>query len=283
MFWYYGQPLQVEGALQATSSFPGGGGPSYTGTFVVSRQLCAPLQCTLGWDFLTTICLSLNRNQNSSYSLIGKYGEIPLTPEEEISECHLPTFLENPLKGPEPRVLFTQSQSKGPVPITLNSSISIPGRTEVLVTGKLPKSYAEEFGMVSSVSKDSIPTNILVAYSVCQAGNRDIPVRIMNSSTVALQLESGQQICEFCPLVDSVPPKPSTNDCPPHPPLSCSSLISAKVRGDLSSALSSSLDDHGRKLILNTLLKFSDVFDESLGQTQVTSHRIDTGNATAVR
>ena len=282
-FGINGQPLQVEGALQATFSFPGGGGPSYTGTFVVSRQLCKPLQCILGWDFLTTNCLSLNRNQNSSYSLIGKYGEIPLTPEEEISECHLPTFLENPLKGPEPRVLFTQSQSKGPVPITLNSSISIPGRTEVLVTGKLPKSYAEEFGMVSPVSKDSIPTNILVAYSVCQAENRDIPVRIMNSSTIALQLESGQQICEFCPLVDSVPPKPSTNDCPPHPPLSCSSLISAKVRGDLSSALSSSLDDHGRKLILNTLLKFSDVFDESLGQTQVISHRIDTGNATPVR
>ena len=85
------------------------------------------------------------------------------------------------------------------------------------------------------------------------------------------------------PLFDSVPPKPSTNDCPPHPPFSCSSLISAKVRGDLSSAPSSSLDDRGRKLILNTFLKFSDVFEESLGQTQVTSHRIDAGNATLVR
>ena len=34
-----------------------------------------------GWDFLPTNCSSLNCNQNNSYSLIGKYGEIPALPK----------------------------------------------------------------------------------------------------------------------------------------------------------------------------------------------------------
>ena len=56
-----------------------------------------------GWDFLPTNCSSLNCNQNNSYSLIGKYGEIPVTPEENVSVYYLPTRLENPLKGPDPQ------------------------------------------------------------------------------------------------------------------------------------------------------------------------------------
>ena len=282
-FGINGQPLPVEGALQATVSFSRGTDVSYSGTFLVSRHLCKPLQCILGWDFLTTNCLSLTYNCNGAYCLTGESGDIPLIPQEEFSAYPSLSHPENSPEHSQNQVLFNQSQHKGPVPITLTESISIPGRTEMLVTGKVPKSYAEEFGMVSPVNKDSIPTNVLVAYSVCQAENRDIPVRIMNSSNIVLQLESGQKICEFCPLVASVPSHSSQNNHIFNPSLLCGSLISNKVKDDLSSALSPSLDEHGRTSIMNTLLKFSDVFDESLGQTQVISHRIDTSNAAPIR
>ena len=282
-FGVNGQPLLIEGALQAVFSFPGGGNLSYCGTFLVSRHLCKPLQCILGWDFLTTNCLSLTSQGNGAYYLTGKHGDTALTPQDEFSAFSVPTSLNDSPDGTPVPVLFIQSQNKGPVPITLSASTCIPGRAEVIVTGKLPKRYKDEIGMVSPVNKDCIPSHLIVAYSVCQADNRDIPVRIMNSSNIALQLESGQQICEFCPLVDNISPPSLHSAIDSNPSLLCNSSTSSNVEDDLSAALSSSLDEHERTVILTTLLKFSDVFNESLGQTQVISHRINTSDAAPIR
>ena len=283
MFWGNGQPLLVEGALQAVFSFPGGRNLSYSGTFLVSRHLCKPLQCILGWDFLTTNCLSLTSQGNGAYYLTGKHGDTALTPQDEFSAFSVPTSLNDSPDGTPVPVLFIQSQNKGPVPITLSASTCIPSRAEVIVTGKLPKRYKDEIGMVSPVIKDCLPTHLMVAYSVCQADKRNIPVRIMNSSNIALQLESGQQICEFCPLVDNISPPSLHSAIDSNPCLLCNSSTSSNVENDLSAALSSSLDEHERTVIFNTLLKFSDVCNESLGQTQVISHLINTGDAAPIR
>ena len=54
-----GEPLQIEGTTHLPLIIPGNGSSSYTGNFTVSSTLCQPLQCVLGWDFLTSSGLQL--------------------------------------------------------------------------------------------------------------------------------------------------------------------------------------------------------------------------------
>ena len=48
---------------------------------------------------------------------------------------------------------------------------------------------------------------------------------------------------------------------------------------DFMAAINPKLSKRDKDQILQTLLSFSDVFNDSLGPTTVTSHKIETGNA----
>ena len=287
-FGINGQPLHVEGGVQAAFSFPCSNNVSYTGDFLVSRHLYKPLQCVLGWDFLTANGLSLVYRDNGAYYLTGRHGDTPLIPQDKCLDYPLPTKL-NQCAGVAENgnilspTLFHQSENKGPVPITLPASICVPGRTEIIVTGQVTKNYKDDLGMVSPINNESLPTGILAAYSVSQAESRKVLVRLMNSSNFDISLQAGQKISEFCPLVEPIAKSSAHNKCTPGPNLVCGSIIPEKLSLELEAAISPSLEKHERCLLLNTLLKYSDVFDESLGQTDVITHRIDTGDATPIK
>ena len=105
--------------------------------------------------------------------------------------------------------------------------------------------------MVSPMSDNlTLPSNILAAYSVCQVQGRTLPVRIMNTSNVDIELHAGQKVSEFCPVLDT----PDTYEC----------MVST---AELSSPS----------------LQFTDVFEERLGHTNVVQHTIDTGNNAPIR
>jgi len=132
--------------------------------------------------------------------------------------------------------------------------------------------------MVSPISDNlTLPSNILAAYSVCRVQGRTLPVRIMNTSNVDIELHAGQKVSEFCLVLDT----PDTHECmasttelsspPNNPSLSV-------IKQQLKDSLSSDLCPSDRKTILDTLLQFTDVFEECLGHTNVIQHTIETCN-----
>ena len=137
--------------------------------------------------------------------------------------------------------------------------------------------------MVSPISDNfTLPSSILAAYSVCQVQGRTLPVRIMNTSNVDIELHAGQKVGEFSLVIDS----PDTSGCMTSttelssPPNNPSLWV---IKQQLEDSLNSDLCPSDRKTIFDTLLHFTDVFDERLGHTNVIQHTIDTGNNAPIR
>ncbi|MEL7428331.1 MAG: hypothetical protein AAFN81_35530, partial [Bacteroidota bacterium] len=85
-----GQPLDIAGITQLEMSFPGSSSCSYTGTFLVSATLFQPLECVLGWDFITSNALQLSSAGDGTYFLLGKHGSTPLSPYEPTGSTPSP-------------------------------------------------------------------------------------------------------------------------------------------------------------------------------------------------
>ncbi len=192
-----GQPLDIAGITQLEMSFPGSSSCSYTGTFLVSATLFQPLECVLGWDFITSNALQLSSAGDGTYFLLGKHGSTPLSPYEPTGST--PSSIgSKSLDVPTPDdrssspCLLVQSVSRGPVPVTSQQSVCIPGRSEVLVHCYIPKSSREQLGMISPMTSPDFPTSLLAAYAECQAQDRSVVVRLMNASNINIELQAGQ-------------------------------------------------------------------------------------------
>ena len=259
-----GEPLKIEGTIHTQLSFPCSGSAPYSGTFLVSSNLFQPLQCILGWDFLTHNSLQLSCTESGVYSIVGAHGITPLSPHPSPTPCPPP-----PPSLPGQNVstnydamspcLLVQSSCRGPVPVKLQSDICIPGRTEIIVSCSIPKSFKGELGMSSPLlGSTSLSSNILASYSVCQASSNCIPVCLMNTATVDIQLHAGQRVSEFIPLVES--DLLATTLSENNSSITCSTATPVAIQHQLEAALSPSLNVHEKQNILSTPLRFSDVF-----------------------
>ena len=81
--------------------------------------------------------------------------------------------------------VFTQSESQSFVNVSFAETVSNLPRTECILHGKNYKSYSDQLGMVSTLAESSEAIYIL-ANSVSKADRRNVPIRIMNSSSVAI-------------------------------------------------------------------------------------------------
>ena len=180
----------------------------YPGDFLVSDHLLQPLQCILGWDFLTSNKLCLSCNGTSHYFLLDSHGETPLLPTQPV-----PAPYADGSGGDVSSMscLLVQSSSQGPVPVTLKENLNILGRTEVIVTARLPKNYTDQVGIITPIPNKA--GFVLPAYSVTPADNRSILVRLMNTAGVDVELHAGQKFSEFCPLFEAQTPFPDSSPC----------------------------------------------------------------------
>ena len=131
------------------------------------------------------------------------------------------------------------------------------------------------------LGSSSLSSNILASYSVCQASSNCIPVCLMNTATVDIQLHAGQRVSEFIPLVES--DLLATTLSENNSSITCSTATPVAIQHQLEAALSPSLNVHEKQNILSTLLRFSNVFEETLGHTNVVQHKIVTGNSRPIR
>ena len=111
----------------------------------------------------------------------------------------------------------------------------------MLVSCRVPSSSKEQLGMVSPLSDNlTLPSSILAAYSVCQVQGRRLPVRIMNTSNIDIQLHAGQKVSEFCPVLDI----PDISECIASttdlPSPTCNPTLSV-IKQQLEDSLSSDL------------------------------------------
>ena len=116
-----GQPLKSFGEFSGRLQFSGSN-YVYMGNFIVCGNKIQPLQCILGWDFLTSHNLQLQINK-SRYFMSGPHGITAIAPQ--VNQFRH--------KSASSKPLFTQSTHLGPVPVKLVSSIIIPTNTEMLL------------------------------------------------------------------------------------------------------------------------------------------------------
>ena len=175
-----------------------------------------------------------------------------------------------------------QSVIRSPVSATSHTNICILGRTEVLVSCCLQKSIQEQLGMITLLDSLGFPSRFLAAFTFYQAKGIDLIVRLFNTSNVNLKLHTGQKVGQLCLLVETYDPQ-VFHDMPHYTSISCSTISNVDLASQLASQTDPSLSRHENDTLLQTLLKFSDVFEDCLGHTNVIQHKIDTEPSQPIR
>ena len=125
--------------------------------------------------------------------------------------------------------------------------------------------------------RDNLGVN--VTYVVAQATSRTVPVRIANTSEDEDEIVSGRKIAEISVLSESpICNNSSTANTNPDP-FFCSSVDTSNLLDEIEAAIDPSLNQEEKPKLCKVLLQYSDVFEDTLGQTSVLSHTINTGNA----
>ena len=94
-----------------------------------------------------------------SYVLVGPHGSTPLTPLPLSATPSSSPILSAGMcansspEGDSP--LFSQLHKWGPAKVTLQSNFTLPARTECILPCKVPHSYGNQLGMVSSLGEVS--------------------------------------------------------------------------------------------------------------------------------
>ena len=122
-----------------------------------------------------------------------------------------------------------------------------------------------------------------VAYVVAQATSRTVPFRIANTSEDEVEIVSGRRIAEFSVLSESpICNNSSTANTNPDP-FCCSSVDTSNLLDEIEAAIDPSLNQEDKAKLRKVLLQYSDVFENTLGQTSVLSHTIDTGDSPPIK
>eukprot|EP00794_Sanderia_malayensis_P011722 gene11722-biopygen9393 len=149
----------------------------------------------------------------------------------------------------------------------------------IVIITKLPRKYSDQLGMVYPLEA----TDYTTAFTVSRANKGIVIVRVMNSSESNIQLYAGQQVGKFVPVVESIDPSQHHSGDSVCASVSCQSVIEPSTLKELQATISPCLTANKREQLLNTLLEFPDVFNNRLGHTSVTMHKIDTGNSPPIR
>ena len=158
----------------------------------------------------------------------------------------------------------------------------LPSRSECILHAKPPRGYSDQLVMVSPL--DSSPTSdFVIAFTLSSVDNGKVPVRVMNPSESPIQLFKGQKIAQCMPVVETAAfsSKSSVSEI-------CASVTSGSVMDpstltELESAINPRLPAEDKRTLLHTLLRFPDVFNNGQGHTEITTHKIDTGDSPPIR
>ena len=109
--------------------------------------------------------------------------------------------------------LLCQSRFQGSTGVSLVESVMIPPRIEMLLEGKLAKRAKSSVGMIEprSSRSNAARQGFSVARVVVKPDNRTEPLRVLNASTTQIELVAGQNLADFCSLIELI--VPVSNPC----------------------------------------------------------------------
>ena len=87
----------------------------------------------------------------------------------------------------------------------------IPPRTEIILEGKLAKRAKSRIGMIEprSSSSNAVRQGFSIARVVVKPDNRIVPLRVLNASNSPIELTAGENLADFCPLIESCLSQPN--------------------------------------------------------------------------
>ena len=202
-----GGSLDISGRIKGNTKFPSSK-QTYSCNFLISNNI--QYDCVLGWGFLVANKLDFSRGNsegNSYYLLRGRHGktqvcakqpspDIEFTGVVDVNRTH-ETASDIPELGSEKEsTLLFESRIKSPVHVTLVKDVIIPGRTEVMLEGRLEKKVACKTGIISS-RLELDQSHIHVANIVVSPEDRQVPIRVMNSSEEPIEVIKGKKMLFF--------------------------------------------------------------------------------------
>ena len=142
----------------------------------------------------------------------------------------------------------------------------------MILEGRLVQSPKAEIGMTTPYS-NHLDNEMLVAHTVICPKGRNAFLRVMNAPSKPSELKFGTKVARFSPLVQSQSKTNSAN---------CSVKIdNAKdSKNRFEEVINCDLDQADKNSVFVVLSEFGDVFETTLGHTNVATHTIDTGNST---
>ena len=276
-----GHNVNIQGHLSSAVKFLGTHA-QFNGDFLVSNNI--PYDCVLGWDFISQNNLSICQGVYvGNYILVGKHGATPIiSSQSSITADRVGVVESNPqiaCVNSQAGRLLCQSRFQGNTGVSLVESVMIPPRTEIMLEGKLAKRAKSNVGMLEpcSSSSNAARQGFNIARVVVKPDNRIVPLCVLNASNSPIELAAGEHLADFCPLIASCLSQP--NICGAVGNSRIPQVISDKIE----SIIDPSLRGEEREKLRNLLSEFSDVFDESLGHTNILAHEIDTGNNTPIK
>ena len=140
----------------------------------------------------------------------------------------------------------------------------------MILEGKLAKRANSRIGLIEprSSSSNAARQGFSIARVVVKPDNRTVPLCILTASTSQIELVAGENLADFCPLIESCLPQPHI--CGAVGNTATLQVILDKIE----SIIDPSLQGKDRGKLKNLLLEFSDVFDEHLGHTTVLTQEI---------
>ena len=285
-----GGSLQILGRLPADVTFCKSKNKKvYVGNFLVCTNIS--YDCVLGWDFLVNNNLDLreeNFKGTRSYRLVGPHGKSSVNAVgcETFSKGSVSGVLETDTETGKTRgfqasdnVVLAQSHVQASICVSLKDDVIIQGRTEMIVEGRIRKSSMSQVGMISPLAKETAHQHSFhVAHAVVKAEERCVPIRILNALDKSIELCKGRKIAEFSPLISSSSKQKGA----------CCGAISSQtteafIENKVAAQINPSLNAKDRETLSDVLSAYQDVFEESLGHTNVVTHKINTGDSPPIR
>ena len=149
----------------------------------------------------------------------------------------------------------------------------------MILEGKLAKTANSKIGMIeprSGITTDARQGFSLARIVVKPDQQRVVPLRVINMSQTPIELIAGENIADFCPLVESCSKVPAAQK--PDVCGAVQSDLSKTFLDKVNAVIDSTLTCEDKDRVQRLMYKYSDVFDDKLGHTKLVTHKIDTGN-----
>ena len=135
------------------------------------------------------------------------------------------------------------------------------------------------------VSSRDNPDNYcyIIAFTLNNAADSKVSVRIMNLSDSLIQVYKGQKITQFQPVLESISIQTQLSSSQICGSINCVSSMGPGTFKELEDAINPQLPPNYQKALLNTLLNLPDVFSNGLVHTSIAEHMIETGDFLPIR